>query len=86
MFQSALKYANDRREALRSDERYRWHIPKLTQKNGLFCNRDQPNLFTQLSSLNIMDVLRHKRFGCSAVYDKDFLRRDESGGFGAKTG
>ena len=72
MFQSALKYANDRREALRSDERYRWHIPKLTQKNGLFCNRDQPNLFTQLSSLNIMDVLRHKRFGCSAVYDEDF--------------
>ena len=31
-----------------------------------------------------MDVLRHKRFGCSTVYDKDFLRKDESGGFGAK--
>ena len=28
-----------------------------------------------------MDVLHHKRLGCSAVYDKDFLRRDESGGF-----
>ena len=33
-----------------------------------------------------MDVLRRKRFGCSAVYDKDFLRRNESGGFGAKNG
>ena len=31
-----------------------------------------------------MDVLRYKRFGCSTVYDKDFLRRDESGGFWAK--
>ena len=33
-----------------------------------------------------MGVLSHKMFGCSAVYDKDFLRRDESGGFGAKNG
>ena len=33
-----------------------------------------------------MDVLRHKSFGCSAVYDKDFLRRDESGGFGGEMG
>ena len=67
-------------------KRYRRHIPKLTQKNGLFCNREQPNLFIQRSSLNIMDVLRHKRFGCSAVYDQDFLRWNESGGFVAKNG
>ena len=40
----------------------------------------------QRSSLNIMDVLCHKRFGCSADYDKDFLRWDESGSFGAKNG
>ena len=33
-----------------------------------------------------MDVLHHKRFGFSAVYDKDFLRRDEIGGFWAKNG
>ena len=31
-----------------------------------------------------MDVMRHKIFGCSAVYDMDFLRRDESNGFGGK--
>ena len=31
-----------------------------------------------------MDVLCHKRFGCSAVYYKYLLRRDESGGFGVK--
>ena len=31
-----------------------------------------------------MDVLRHKMFDCSAIYDKYFLRRDESGGFWAK--
>ena len=31
-----------------------------------------------------MYLLRHKRFGCSNVYDKDFLRRDESGGFWVK--
>ena len=65
---------------------YRRHIPRLTQKNGLFCNREQPNLFLQVSSLYIMDVLRHKRFGCSDVYDSDLLRRDESGGFVAKYG
>ena len=63
---------------------YRRHIPKLTEKNGPFCNREHPNLFIQRSSINIMDVLHHKRFGCSAVYDKDFLRRDESSGFWAK--
>ena len=56
----------------------------LHRKNGLFCNREQPKLFIQRYSLNIMDVLRHKRFGCSAVYDKDLLRRSENGGFGAK--
>ena len=33
-----------------------------------------------------MDVLRHKVFGCSSVYDKDFLRQDESGGFGGGNG
>ena len=33
-----------------------------------------------------MDVLRHKRFGCSAVYNNDFLVRDEIGGFWAKNG
>ena len=33
-----------------------------------------------------MDALRHKKFGCSPVYDKDILRRDENGGFGAKNG
>ena len=33
-----------------------------------------------------MDVLCHKKFGCSPVYDKDILRRDENGGFGAKNG
>ena len=49
-------------------------------KNGLFCNREQPNLFIQRSSLNIMYMLRHKMLGCSSVYDEDFLRRDESGG------
>ena len=53
----------------------------LHRKNGLFCNREQPKLFIQRCSLNIMDVLCHKSFGCSNVYDKDFLRRDESGGF-----
>ena len=31
-----------------------------------------------------MDLLRHKRFGCSAVYDKDFLRQDEAAAFGQK--
>ena len=31
-----------------------------------------------------MDVLHHKRFGRSAVYDKAFLRWDESGGFWEK--
>ena len=58
----------------------------LHRKNGLFCNREQPKLFIQRCSLNIMDVLCHKRFGCSAVYDKDFLRQDTIGGFGAKNG
>ena len=53
---------------------------------AFFVNREQPNLFIKQSSFNIMDVLRHKRFGCSAVYDKDFLRRDESGSFGARNG
>ena len=33
-----------------------------------------------------MDVLRHKRFVYSAVYDKDFLGRDESGGFWGRIG
>ena len=33
-----------------------------------------------------MYVLHHKRFGCSTVYDKDFIRQDESGSFGAKIG
>ena len=33
-----------------------------------------------------MDVLHHKGFGCSAVYDKDFLRRDEIGVFWSKNG
>ena len=33
-----------------------------------------------------MDVLRYKIFGCSAVCDKNFLRRNESGGLWAKTG
>ena len=33
-----------------------------------------------------MDVMCHKRFGCFAVYDKDFLRQDESGGFWTKNG
>ena len=33
-----------------------------------------------------MDVLCDKRCGCSDIYDKDFLRRDESGGFCAKNG
>ena len=33
-----------------------------------------------------MDVLRHKRFGYSSVYDKDLLRRDESGGFWGESG
>ena len=33
-----------------------------------------------------MNVLRHKRFFCSAVYDEDFLRWDESGGSGGKNG
>ena len=47
---------------------------------------EQPNLFIQKYFLNILDVLRHKRFGCSAVYNKDLLRRDESGGFWAKNG
>ena len=31
-----------------------------------------------------MDVLRHKRFGCSDVYDQDFPMQGERGGFGAK--
>ena len=31
-----------------------------------------------------MDVLHHKMFGCYAVYDKDFLRWYESGGFWEK--
>ena len=30
-----------------------------------------------------MDVLRHKSFGGSTVYDKDFFRQDKRGGFGA---
>ena len=58
----------------------------LHRKNCFFCSREQPNLFIQQYSLNIMDVLHHKMFGCSAVYDKDFLRRDEIGGFWAKNG
>ena len=33
-----------------------------------------------------MDVMRHKRFGCFAVYDNDFPRQDESGGFWTKNG
>ena len=33
-----------------------------------------------------MDVLRHKRFGYSDVYDKDLLRWYEIRGFGAKNG
>ena len=33
-----------------------------------------------------MYVLRHKRFGGSAVYDNYFLMRGESGGFWAKDG
>ena len=61
-------------------------MPKITQKNGLLCNREQPNLFIKRPSLNIMDMLRHRRFGCYAVYDKAFLRRDESGGFWANNG
>ena len=65
---------------------YRRHIPKLTEKNGPFCNREHPNLFIQRYYLNIMDVMCHKIFDCSAVYDKDLLRRDESGGFWAKNG
>ena len=65
---------------------YRRHVTNLTQKNWHFCNKEQPNLFIQQSSLNIMDVLHRIRFGCFAVYDKDFLRRDESGSFGAKDG
>ena len=28
-----------------------------------------------------MDVLRHKTFGCSAIYDQHFLRQDESSSF-----
>ena len=40
--------------------------------------------FIQKSTLNIMDVLHHKKFGCYAVYDKDFLRWYESGGFWEK--
>ena len=44
------------------------------------------NLFIQRSSLNIIDVLCHKWFGCYAIYDKDLLRRDESGGFWANNG
>ena len=63
---------------------YRRHIPKLARKNGFFCNREKPDLFIKISSLNIMDVMRHKRFGCSNVYDTDFFRQDESGGVGAK--
>ena len=59
---------------------YRRHIPNLTQKNGMFCKREHPNIFIQRSSLNIMYMLRHKMLGCSSVYDEDFLRRDESGG------
>ena len=58
----------------------------LYRKNGLFGNMEHPNLFIQRPSLNIMDVLRHKRFVCSAIYDKDLLRRDESGGFWSKNG
>ena len=67
-------------------EIYKRHIPKLTQKNGLFLNREQPNLFIQQYSLNIMDMLRHKSFGCSDVYDNNFLRRDESRGLGGESG
>ena len=63
---------------------YRQHITNLTQKNCLFCNREQPNLFIQQSYLNIMYVLHHKRFGCSTVYDKDYIRRDEISGVWAK--
>ena len=33
-----------------------------------------------------MDVMSHKRFGCSDVYDKYLLQWNESGGFGAKNG
>ena len=55
-----------------------WHIPNITQKNCLFCYREQPNLFIKRSSLNIMDVMRHKRFGCNDVYDKHFLSKFSS--------
>ena len=65
---------------------YKQHIPKLTQKNCLFCNREQPNLFIQRYSLNIIDMLCNKSFGFFAAYDKDFLRWDESGGFGGGGG
>ena len=53
----------------------------LHRKNGLFCNMEQPKSFIQQPSLNIMDVLRHKTFGCSAIYDQHFLRQDESSSF-----
>ena len=48
---------------------YRRHITKITQKNGLFFNKEQTNLFIQRSSIKIMDMMRHKKFGCYAVYD-----------------
>ena len=44
----------------------------------------QPNLCIQQPPLNIMDVPCHKMFGCFDVYDKDFLRQDESDGFWTK--
>ena len=56
---------------------------RLYIKNGLLNIREQPNLLIQRYSLNIMDMMRGKRFGCSTIYDKDFLRRDKSGGFWA---
>ena len=53
----------------------------LQFKNDPSCDREQPKKFIQQSSSNIMDVLHHYRYGCYAIYDKDFIRQDESGGF-----
>ena len=58
----------------------------LVKNIFLFPNRERPNLFIQRPSLNIMDVLRHKRLCCYDVYDKYFPKRDEIGGFWAKNG
>ena len=51
----------------------------LHRKMAFYWNREHPNVFIKQSSLNIMNVMRHKRFGYFTVYDKDFLRQDESG-------